>query len=145
MKTGKPLTKTLFALALIIAAALLCSACGSYLSIDSGEGDGLAVTMEKAGKGSGGLGYLTLGEGQVMLVKADFSDRGAINIKVRPSDPNVDIDSLPDLDFKENVLVDVDFTGQSESEYELPAGDYDLLLTVARRGSGTLTVEAADK
>ena len=145
MKTGKLLTKTIFALALIIAAALLCSACGSSFSIDNGEGDGLTVTMEKAGKDSGGLGYLTLGEGQVMLVKADFSGRGAVNIKVRPSDPKADIDRLPALDFKEDVLVDVDFTGQSESEYELPAGDYDLLITVTRRGSGTLTVEAADK
>lgn len=146
MKSTNSLLKTIFALAVVLTAAALCAACGqSSLSIDSGTGHGVTVTAQKAGTGTGGLAYLTLGQGQVMQVRSELDDKGCINIKLRPADPNVDIDTLPDLDFGEDVLLEVNFSGAGETVCDLPAGDYDLLITVTQRSSGVLAIEAADK
>ena len=136
--------KLLIALFLIAACLIgmmagLASNRGSQTVIDNSSKTGeIKFTAEKAGKGSGGVGYLTLKEGQSMAVRSQMTKDSRITIQVFSADAV----ALPDLEAKEDAVLTVEVKGIDSSRYELPAGDYILLITVARKADGSMLIRA---
>ena len=136
--------KLLIALFLIAACLIgmmagLASDKGSQTVIDNSSKTGeIKFTAEKAGKGSGGVGYLTLKEGQAMGVRSQMTKDSRITIKVYPAEAG----ALPDFNSDAEPVLTVEVKGIDSSRYELPAGDYILLITVARKADGSMLIRA---
>ena len=136
--------KLLIALFLIAACLLdmmagLASNRGSGAFIDNSSKTGeIKFTAENAAKGAGGVGYLTLKEGQNLGVRSQLTKDSRVTIKVFSADAV----ALPDLEATEDAVLTVEVKGIDSSRHELPAGDYILFITVTRKADGSMLIRA---
>ena len=136
--------KLLIALFLIAACLIgmmagLASNRGSGAVIDNSSKTGeIKFTAENAAKGAGGVGYLTLKEGQNLGVRSQMTKDSRVTIKVYPAEPG----AMPDLNSDAEPVLTVEVKGIDSSRYELPAGDYILLITVTRKADGSMLIRA---
>ena len=136
--------KLLIALFLIAACLIgmmagLASNRGSGAFIDNSSKTGeIKFTAENAAKGAGGVGYLTLKEGQNLGVRSQLTKDSRVTIKVYPAEAG----AMPDFNSDVEPALTVQVKGIDSSRYELPAGDYILLITVARKADGSMLIRA---
>ncbi|MBQ3287348.1 MAG: hypothetical protein IJH45_05270 [Firmicutes bacterium] len=136
--------KLLIALFLIAACLIgmmagLASNRGSGAFIDNSSKTGeLKFTAENAAKGTGGVGYLTLKEGQNLGVRSQLTKDSRVTIKVYPAEAG----AMPDFNSDVEPALTVQVKGIDSSRYELPAGDYILLITVTRKADGSMLIRA---
>ena len=118
------------ALDVLLLLAVLLVGCGQKgeITIDNTEDGQVTVTAQKAGEGSGGVGYITLAEGQTLAVESNLEGNSSIQIKVRAEGDD------------QTALVDETITGVNTYSYDLEPGDYNVLITSGKNTTGTLLI-----
>ena len=152
--------KILLDVVIVLAAVVLTVAglSGSHritMEIDNREDGSIAVMLDKADKGSGGVGYITVADGQKLRVNADLTKKSSVSIKVKPENANTFQSLTSDdeaetiintfqsvMSDDETVIMEETFTGVDNREFALPAGDYILLITAGKNASGNMEITA---
>ena len=116
----------------VILAIIFFSSIKSTFSVENSE-DGTTVTviLKNASENSGGIGYVTLKEGQKLEVEADLTD-SSVKIEVVSSD---------ETSTKE-VLIEKEFTKNDTQTFELPAGDYNINIEAQKNATGKMKINA---
>ena len=114
---------------MILASVMVFSlaACGGEgsMKLDNGEDGIIKVTAENAGKKSEGVGYITIAEGECLVI-SPVLEKGAYQVTVR--------------DGADKVILDESVEGKVMQAYPLDAGDYSLLITCTKTASGTMQI-----
>ena len=140
LKKNKKRTRLIVWCSIIAAVLVICGAIiyaatrpSSYFIVDNGDDGVITVTAQNAAKSSGGIGYITIAEGQEMEVRTNLTDNSSITIEVLPA--NVDATT--------KVLMEETFTAVNADFYELPAGDYTIRITAKKGATGDMTIKAS--
>ena len=116
-------------IALILAAVMVfaLTACGgkSTMTVDNGEDGIVTVTADHAEKGSGGVGYITVADGECMVI-SPVLEKGTCRVTVR--------------DQSGNVLLDKTVDGKVMSAEPLEPGEYSLLIICENPMTGTMKI-----
>ena len=95
LKKNKKRTRLIVWCSIVAAVLVICGAIiyaatrpSSYFIVDNGDDGVITVTAQNAAKGSSGIGYITIAEGQEMEVRTNLTDNSSITIEVLPA--NVD-------------------------------------------------------
>ncbi len=102
----------------------------STFDLKSNEDGSISITTKNAGEGSGGVGEVTLQEGQKLEIIAELEKENSINVKVI---------SLNSEDNKETVLDEV-FKQNEEREFELSSGNYRVIVTAEKGATGSMNI-----
>ncbi len=101
---------------LLLFCVLLLAACGSSLfNVSSTEDNSISVTAENALKDSMGIGYLTVGEDQKVLVEPSLDDQGELRLRFMAG-------LLGSEDFPEEPSLEETISGTEPVEFELEPG-----------------------
>ena len=122
-------------IALLIAAAVivfLMNRPASVFAVDNGADGVVHVTAQNAGADSAGIGYVTLGEGQRIVIESALTDKSSVDVKVRSGDSGEE-------------LFGGTFANFDAASFDAPAGEYSILITARQGTTGQLTVRAADR
>ena len=155
MKLPKNSTRSLLALILALAMVLALSACGGKPAsgdgsaaqqepnfvLDNGEDGTITVTAKEAGEGSGGMGYLTMGEGQTMVVETALEGDSALRLQVNPGE-GTHAENPPEADTSADYLLDETVSGSKTYTFDLDAGEYTVLVTAVGTTTGTARIYA---
>lgn len=158
MKNKKLLIGIIIAVAVVVVMAVVSAVIlmnrtgkGSMI-IDNGEDGVVTVTAENAGNGSGGLGYVTLADGQKLEVTANLEENSAINIEVWQTQESTVTDAMTEesdqllqeiIGGTSQVLLEETFTGTDARSFALPSGDYSILITAQEGATGDMTIKAS--
>ena len=128
--------RKLFVLSAILVLALALTACGGAKGSMSAEDmDGVVkVTCEKARDGTGVTGYVTIEEGDC-LVLSPMLDKGSIQVKASLMEREA---TAEDLGTADEAALDETVDGKVMSSYELDPGEYMLTFTSKDNPTGTL-------
>ena len=102
----------------------------SNFVLENKEDGSIIITAKNASKNSGGLGEVTLQEGQKLEVKANLEKESSIKVKVIPSNTDYNAETILDENFKQN----------EEHEFELPPGSYNIFFTAEKGATGNMTI-----
>lgn len=134
------MNKLMKPLAILLLAALLLAGCGKkpVFNVSSGEDNTISVTAEKAVKGSGGIGYLTVGENESIVLAANFDGDGMLRVRVFAG-------LLGSDEFNEDFVSETTVSGHDTASFTIDAGEYTLAVfaDTALNGTATLSVHAA--
>ena len=140
LKKNKKRTRLIVWCSIIAAVLVICGAIiyaatrpSSYFIVDNGDDGVITVTAQNAAKSSGGIGYITIAEGQEMEVRTNLTDNSSITIEVLPAN----------MDATTKVLMEEMFTAVNADFYELPAGDYTIRITAKKGATGDMTIKAS--
>ena len=140
LKKNKKRTRLIVWCSIIAAVLVICGAIiyaatrpSSYFIVDNGDDGVITVTAQNAAKSSGGIGYITIAEGQEMEVRTNLTDNSSITIEVLPDN----------MDATTKVLMEETFTAVNADFYELPAGDYTIRITAKKGATGDMTIKAS--
>ena len=140
LKKNKKRTRLIVWCSIIAAVLVICGAIiyaatrpSSYFIVDNGDDGVITVTAQNAAKSSGGIGYITIAEGQEMEVRTNLTDNSSITIEVLPAN----------MDATTKVLMEETFTAINADFYELPAGDYTIRITAKKGATGDMTIKAS--
>ena len=140
LKKNKKRTRLIVWCSIIAAVLVICGAIiyaatrpSSYFIVDNGDDGVITVTAQNAAKSSGGIGYITIAEGQEMEVRTNLTDNSSITIEVLPAN----VDAIT------KVLMEETFTAINADFYELPAGDYTIRITAKKGATGDMTIKAS--
>ena len=133
----KKMTK---ALAVLLLIALLLAGCGekSVFGVSSEEDNTITVTAQKAAEGSRGIGYLTVGENESVVVAANFDNEGKLRVRMFEG-------LLGSDDFNEDFVSETTVTGHGTAEFTIAPGEYTVAVfaDTTLTGSATLSVRSA--
>ena len=140
LKKNKKRTRLIVWCSIIAAVLVICGAIiyaatrpSSYFIVDNGDDGVITVTAQNAAKSSGGIGYITIAEGQEMEVRTNLTDNSSITIEVLPDN----------MDATTKALMEETFTAVNADFYELPAGDYTIRITAKQGATGDMTNKAS--
>ena len=110
-----------------------------------GNGDNtMTIIAEKAPKKYfGGSGFLTVEEGQKIVIDSALNEKGEILLKFSggpASDGNADASELTASVSGTDPALEVSVKGPGTSEYEIAAGDYGLYAEVVRKADGKVSI-----
>ncbi len=88
------------------------------------------ITAVNADTDSAASGAMTAGEGQCVVISANI-DKGEMNIMFKDHTGNIELSEA--------------IRDQSLNSYPLPAGEYDVTVTVTEKASGSITVLIMDE
>ena len=118
----------------VIAAALVI--CGviifvatypfSKFEVES-DWNGISIVAQNAAKNSGTLNFITIGEGEKLMVRSELQDDGAITVEVCPFDS-------ADPVMKETIQ------GTAPHVYSVAPGKYLVIITVEEKVTGSMTI-----
>lgn len=119
-------------LAAMLLAALVLTGCGkpAGLGVTTDEDNSIAVTADRAPKDSAGLGYLTVGENETVVVDANFEKNGMLRVRMMAG-------LLGAEDFPEEPTAEVTVSGQDCAEFTVPAGEYTVAVIADSKLTGT--------
>ena len=130
--------RKLFVLSAVLVLALALTACGgakgSMSAEDTEEGGGVKVVCENAGDGTGVNGYVTIEEGDC-LVLSPMLDKGSIQVRAMLMEREA---TTEDLGTADEAALDETVDGKVMSTYELDPGEYMLTFTSKGNPTGTL-------
>lgn len=123
-----------FALALLTA-MLALAGCGvkPVFGVSTNEDNTISITAEKAVKDSVGLGYLTVGENETVVIEPSFEGGGELRIRMMAGLLGAD-------DFADEPTWEVSFSGTEPIEQEIAPGEYTVGVTVLEKVTGTALV-----
>ncbi|MBO5497358.1 MAG: hypothetical protein J5967_08140 [Oscillospiraceae bacterium] len=121
-----------FVLAALLLAALVLTGCGKRpgMGVSTNEDNSIAVTADRAPKGSAGLGYLTVGENETVVVEPDFEKEGTIRLRMMAG-------LLGAEDFPEEPTVELTVSGRDDTAFSVPAGEYTVGILADSKLTGT--------
>ena len=126
----------------IMALAMLLSGCGvSEFVVDNTDDGSVLILAVKAEAGSGGLGYVTVGDGEKLRVESALTNKSGIKMEAVSAEDLSDADYVNGVKDAEVILEEV-FSGENEYEFDVPAGDYVLRLETTAKTNGALTIYA---
>ena len=139
MKKAKILISVI---AVLMSLTLLLSGCGvSEFIVDNADDGTVGIMALKAEAGSGGLGYVTVEDGEKLHVDAALTKKSGIKISVVSAEYLSDADYVNGAKDAEVIMEDT-FSGELENEYEIPAGDYVLRIETTAKSTGAMTIYA---
>lgn len=134
------MNKMIKPLAILLLIALLLAGCGekSVFGVSSEEDNTISVTAVKAGKDSRGIGYLTVGENESMVVAANFENGGKLRVRIFEG-------LLGSEEFGDEPVAEATVSGQDTAEFTIEPGEYTLavIADTALTGTAMLSVHAA--
>ena len=104
----------------------------SFFRVENKDDSTIEVSAQKAGAESGGMGYITIAEGQQLSVRSNMADGSTVKIEVLPR--------VTDATTK--VLMEENITGIDAQHFELPEGQYVIRLTAEKGAEGTMDIKA---
>ena len=102
----------------------------SSFVLENKEDGSMIINAKNASKDSGGIGEVTLQEGQKLEVKANLENESSINVKVIPSGTETDPEAVLNESFKQT----------EEREFEIPSGKYNVAVTTEKDATGSMTI-----
>ena len=102
----------------------------STFLLENKEDGSFTITAKNAGENSGGVGEITLQEGQKLEVKANLKKESSIKVKA----------TTHDTDNNEETAFDESFKQTEEREFELPSGSYNIFVTAEKGATGNMTI-----
>lgn len=102
----------------------------SFFRVENNDDNSISVTAQKASDESGGMGYITIAEGQELSVRSNMTDNSTVKIEVYPRE----------TDATTKVLMEESFTGIDFGSFELPAGEYTIRITAEKGAEGTMDI-----
>ena len=131
--------KKLFALSVVLILALALTACGAKGTMGvepNEETGGVDVTFEKAGDGTASLAYITIGEGECLVVSPNL-EKGAAQIVVTRMEREA---TQNDLGTADEPSLDETVQGKAMTTYDLEPGEYALGITARENPTGTMMI-----
>ncbi len=129
--------KSLFAIALILVMVLsACGAKGTMSAVDNEETGGVDVVCQNAGDGSAVTGYVTIEEGQC-LVLSPVLDKGSIQVRATLMEGEA---TTEDLGTADEAALDETVSGTVMSSYDLEPGEYMLAIIAKDNPTGTMMI-----
>ena len=128
---------------LLLAALLLLSACGQKagFGVSTNEDNSISVTADRAPKDSVGIGYLTIGENERVVIDASGLNKGG-KLRLRFMAGVLGSEDFPDEPSAETTL-----SGGDSAAFTTDPGEYTVGIIAESKVTGTVRVytEAADE
>ena len=137
--------KMIWILMLVVLMAGALTGCKKPNFAVIGNGDNtMTVIAEKAPKKYFcGSGFLTVEEGQKIVIDSALNEKGEILLKFSggpAADDEAEVSELSASVSGENPALEVSVKGPGTSEYEIAAGDYGLYAEVISKANGTVNI-----
>ena len=122
-------------LALCLLAAFALCGCGEkpVFGVSSNEDNSISVTADRGPKGSAGLGYLTVGENEQVVLESRFQKDGEIEVQMRAG-------VLGSEDFPEEPSAVVTIVGEGTESFTIEPGEYTVTVKALNKVSGTALI-----
>ena len=122
-------------LVFLLLAVLLLSACGQkpVYGVSSNEDNSISVTAENGPKGSGGLGYLTVGEGETVVVACAMNEGAKLQLRFFAG-------LLGSEDFPDEPSLELEVSGGDTARATLEPGEYTVAILAQSKLSGTALI-----
>ena len=132
--------KIFIAAAVFMSLVMILSGCGvSEFVLDNTDEGTVEIIALNSEAGSGGLGYVTVEEGEKLHVKAELTNKSSIIMEVLSAEELSDADYVNGAEEAE-VLLEESFSGKNEYEFEIPEGDYVLRISTTAKSTGTVSI-----
>ncbi len=129
-------------LAVLLLAAMLLAGCGTKPVYEvSGEKDNsISVTAVNCDEGSVGIGYLTVGEKEAVVVAANFDDNGKLRVRMYKG-------VLGEDELGDDFISETTVSGHDTASFTTEAGEYTAAVFADSKLNGTakLSVRSAGK
>lgn len=99
----------------------------STIKIDNKENNSVVVSANNASSNSGGVGYVTLNDGQKINIEADLKNDKTIKIEISKNKTD-------------KTLVTKEFKKDETKEYKLSQGEYAIHITAQKGATGKLKI-----
>ena len=120
-----------------------CGESGVF-SVTQEEDGTVSVTAQKASVRSMGISYLTVENGQQVVIRPSLTDKSVVNVKIIPYTEPEDIDSIQAavdiLNVKDGAIIDEDISGTAPYTFDTEPGEYIVRVTVVKKADGSMTV-----
>ena len=128
----------------VFAILLLLTACGKkpLFGVSTNEDNSISVTAENGLKDSMGIGYLTVGENEEVVVDAAFDKGGKIGLRFTAAvlGPDDDPGSLISGDFLENPDYESAVSDADSMRFGAEPGEYTVSVTALSRVNGSARI-----
>lgn len=99
----------------------------STIKIDNKENNSVIVSANNASSNSGGVGYVTLSDGQKINIEANLKNDKTIKIEISKNKTD-------------KTLVTKEFKKEETKEYKLSQGEYAIHITAQKGATGKLKI-----
>lgn len=126
---------------LALLAALLLTGCSKpTFTVSTEEDNTISVTAKRAPDRSAGIGYITVGENEQVVVDADFTGSGKLQVRMMAG-------LLGSEDFPDEPSYDSTVSGSDSMSFTVDPGEYTVGLICQGKltGSAVVRTEAAAK
>ena len=121
---------------MLLALVLLLSACGKnpVFGVSTNEDNSIRVTADRGSKGSTGIGYLTVGKNeQVIVDAADMGKDGKLSLRFVAG-------VLGSDDFSEEPAYETTVSGGDSASFTVEPGEYTVGVTAQSKVTGTALI-----
>lgn len=121
---------------MLLAMVLLLSACGKkpVFGVSTNEDNSISITADRGSKGSMGIGYLTVGKNEQVIVDATGMDKdGKLSLRFMPGVLGTD-------DFSEEPASETTVSGGDSAVFTIEPGEYTVEVTVQSKVTGTARI-----
>ena len=121
---------------MLIAMVLLLSACGKkpVFGVSTNEDNSISVTADRGPEGSMGIGYLTVGKNEQVIVDATGMDKnGKLTLRFMAGVLGAD-------DFPEEPAYETTVSGGDSAVFTAEPGEYTVGVTVQSKVTGTARI-----
>lgn len=118
----------------------------AMFNVTTNDDGSVSVTAQKAPVESVGIGYVTVEEGQQLVVIPNLSDKSVLQVEVfpyaEPEDPSAVKEALGLLTNEDGAVVSEVISGTEKYSYDVEPGEYYVRVTVIKKSDGTVTITA---
>ena len=127
--------KLAFLLALCLLAAFVLCGCGekAVFGVSTNEDNSISVTADRGAKDSAGLGYLTVGENEQVVLESHLQKDGEIEVQMRAG-------LLGSADFPDEPSAIVTIVGEGSESFTIEPGEYTVTVKALNKVSGTALI-----
>lgn len=119
-------------LAVIAIAVAISNHRSSIFTVENNDDGTIEVTAQNAAQDASGVGYITLEEGQMLMVRTTLTDHSTVGIEVLPAE----------TDATTKTLLNEEFTAVDARHFEMPAGRYTIRITARKGATGSISIWA---
>ena len=122
-------------LALCLLAAFVLCGCGEkpVFGVSSNEDNSISVTADRGPKGSAGLGYLTVGENEQVVLESQLQKDGEIEVQMRAG-------LLGSESFSDEPSSITTIVGAGTESFTVEPGEYTVTVKALSKVSGTALI-----